>query len=529
MAASDCPQGYQCEFIDSVPEDFYCKKCALVARRLIFTSCCEETYCHACTADIQKQGKPCPACEKEAFTTVELMKYQKKVNQLQVYCSMKERGCDWSGTLEQLDTHLDPDQDNCQYVDTKCPLNCHMTIPKNKVEQHVAQHCAKRPYVCQYCSFKATYEEVVDAHLLECKYVPLQCPNLCGVTFERDFMEDHMKMCRLEEVGCEFSGVGCDGRFIREDQEEHTRQNSHNHLTLTASLAVETKEQLQQKLLEQDKKHKEEEKKLRQKIEEQEKKIEKQEKKIEKQERKMEEQEKKIEKEEKKMEEQKNKIEEQEKKKEKQEKKMEEQEKKMEEHQKKLNEVKKRFQDQDRDHKEENKMLKQILEEQGERQKELEENFLKLSRAFSFNGRFKMESFSKEKAKQVVCTWKSPAMYTHVSGYQFCIGVDANGRGLGHGKSIYVAVWGMPGEFDDQLKWPAKAKFAIELINQQGGENATSTTLVDIERSTTPYKFLASFQRITIGGYHAFLEHSLLHKFLINDTLHVRVSEIHLL
>ena len=165
---------------------------------------------------------------------------------------MKERGCDWSGTLE-LNTHLDQDQDNCQYVDTKCPLNCHMTIPKNKVEQHVAQHCAKRPYVCQHCNFKATYEEVVDIHLPECKYVPLQCPNLCGVTFEHDFIEDHMKMCRLEEVGCEFSGVGCefsgvgcDGQFRREDQEEHTRQNSQKHLTLTASLAVETKEQRQE-------------------------------------------------------------------------------------------------------------------------------------------------------------------------------------------------------------------------------------------------------------------------------------------
>ena len=255
MATSDCPQGYQCEFIDSVPEDFYCKKCTLVARQLTFTSCCGESYCHACITDIQEQDKPCPACEREAFTTVELMKYQKKVNQLQVFCSMKERGCDWSRTLEQLDTHLDPDQDNCQYVDTKCPLNCHMTIPKNKVEHHVAQHCAKRPYVC---------------------HVPLQCPNLCKVTFEHDLMEDHMKMCHLQNVGCEFSGVGCDGWFIREDQEEHTRQNSQKHLTLTASLAVETKEQLQLKLLEQDKKHKEEEKKLRHKVEEQEKKTEEQ-------------------------------------------------------------------------------------------------------------------------------------------------------------------------------------------------------------------------------------------------------------
>ena len=333
MATSDCPQGYQCEFIDSVPEDFYCKKCTLVARQLTFTSCCGESYCHACITDIQEQGKPCPACEREAFTTVELMKYQKRVNQLQVYCSMKERGCDWSGTLEQLDTHLDPDQDNCQYVDTKCPLNCHMTIPKNKVEQHVAQHCAKRPYACH--------------------------------------------------------------------------------------------------------------------------------------------------------------------------------------------EIEKKFQDQDRDRKEEKKM-----QEEAERQKELEQK--KLSR-ISFSQKFKMKSFSKEKAEDLHSTWKSPAKYTHVSGYQFCIGVDANGRDLGRGKSIYVAVWGVPGEFDDQLKWPAKANFTIELINQQGGANATCTTLVNLERSMMKHIFLASFQRITIGGGHAFLEHSLLYNFLINDTLHFHVSEIHFL
>ena len=213
MAASKLSHGYNCEFIDSVPDYLCCKKCTLVAKKLSIISCCGESFCQPCIADTKKENKPCPACGAKNFTTLEQIKNQKQIASLRVYCSMKERGCDWSGTLEQLDTHLDPDKDNCQYVDTKCPLNCHMTIPKNKVEQHVAQHCAKRPYVCHHCNFKATYEEVVDTHLPECKYVPFQCPNLCGVTFEHDFMEDHMKMCRLEKVGCEFNGVGCDGRF----------------------------------------------------------------------------------------------------------------------------------------------------------------------------------------------------------------------------------------------------------------------------------------------------------------------------
>ena len=81
--------------------------------------------------------------------------------------------------------------------------------------------------------------------------------------------------------------MGCEDRFRREDEDEHTRQNSQKHLTLTASLAVDTKEQFQHKLEEQDKKHKEEENRLKEQIAEMKKKIEDQEKKMEDQEKKM--------------------------------------------------------------------------------------------------------------------------------------------------------------------------------------------------------------------------------------------------
>ncbi len=138
MASS---QGYKFEFIDSALEDFLCKKCNLVARRLTLTSCCGESFCQACIAEIQDQGQPCPECGEKDYTILEHRRSQKRICSLQIYCSMKERGCVWSGTLDQLDTHLDPHLNNCQYVDTKCPLNCLQTIPKNKVDQHVAQEC----------------------------------------------------------------------------------------------------------------------------------------------------------------------------------------------------------------------------------------------------------------------------------------------------------------------------------------------------------------------------------------------------
>ena len=577
-------QGYQCQFIDSVFDDLYCKKCTLVARRLTITNCCGESFCHTCIADKQEQGNPCPACGEKNFTTFEQVKNQKRISCLRVYCSMKERGCDWSGTLEQLDTHLEPDQDNCQYVDTKCPLNCQQSIPRNKVEQHVAQHCAKRPYVCQHCNFKATYEEVVDAHLPECKYVPLQCPNRCGVTFERDFMEDHMKTCRLEEVGCEFSGVGCEGRFRREDQEEHTRQNSQKHLTLTASLAVETKEQLQQKLLEQDEKHNEEreklkrkveeenakvdiklqtqhqkhmevEERLRQKVQEQEKKtemkVEEQEKKLGVQRKKLAQQEKKLEEEENKRQQQEKKLEEQEKRLGEQNEKLAQQEKKLEEEERKLNDQDKKVKEQEKKLKEQEKKmedlnkaqkleldkhkqllqqhfnsklqgLEQMLKEVVDKSIRNEGKLSEISSTVYLNHKFEMKNFCHEKAKDVIDDWKSPVMYTHVGGYKFCIGVDANGYGSGRGKAIGMTLWSMPGEFDGQLKWPAKNTFTIELINQQGEENASYRT--GPWQWNKPIVEYCKIGRICRFGSH-FLQHSELNG-LLNDTLYFHVSKI---
>ncbi len=82
-------------------------------------------------------------------------------------------------------------------------------------------------------------------------------------------MEDHMKMCRLEEVECEFKGVGCEDRFIREDQEEHVKQNIYKHLTLTASLMVNKHSELCRKLVQLDKTHDEEKQKLKEMIKKQ--------------------------------------------------------------------------------------------------------------------------------------------------------------------------------------------------------------------------------------------------------------------
>ena len=120
-----------------------------------------------------------------------------------------------------------------------------------------------------------------------------------------------------------------------------------------------------------------------------------------------------------------------------------------------------------------------------------------------------MKNFSIEKAKDKTSDWKSPAMYTHLRGYKFCIGVDANGYSGGRGKSIYMDVWTMPGEYDDQLTWPASATFTIELINQKGGANASYTTARETWSKPSQCSDLVRFRRIVSNlGWVAFIEHS---------------------
>ena len=468
MAALNLSVGYGSEFIDQVNDFFYCNKCGLVARRLTLTCCCGESYCHACIAEICQQGRPCPDCGKKSFTILEQLKYQQRIKALRAYCSMKERGCGWSGTLEQLDTHLDPDQDSCQYVDTKCPLNCSVTIPKNKVEQHVAEECTKRLYVCQHCAFKATYEEVMGTHLSECKYVPLQCPNRCGVTCDREDMEDHMNMCRLEEVVCMFRGVGCKERFVREDEGDHSEKSIQQHLILTAAEAIKANEQLERKLQDQEQKVS----LLEHKLMEQEKRLQEQEIKRE------------------------------------QEKKLQDQEKQLQEQyqaiqQQKQNQLEKKLDRQA----EEIRSLQDTVGRKDLFLDTLTKNFDDVSR------RFEVRNFHTAISNKA--TWTSPAMYTHTNGYKFFIDLNFAVE------TMAVVLYPIQGEYDDQLKWPVKATITIAILNQHGGEDEECTRTMGWRRPSAGTredpKWFTSLN---------FVDKSKLKYMVFNDTVYFHVKQV---
>ena len=293
----------------------------------------------------------------------------------------------------------------------------------------MAEECVKRDYGAQQCVF-------------------LPCPNLCGVTCKRGLMEDHMAKCRLEEVVCEFTGVGCDAKFNRKEQREHSKRNTHKHLTITAAAAVKMKEQLH----EQEQRSQQQILKLENTLQTLEQVIKLQEKKIEEMEQKFE----------------------------------------------------------------------QLLKESDQNKVALKE----ITECIDLKRTFEMENFSKEKAKDEYDDWYSPAMYTHVGGYKFCIGIDANGYGDGHGKAIHVNIWAMPGKYDHQLKWPAQATFTIELLHQQRGQNVQHTITEEWSKPDGPYTHIGVVGDIEYGGITHFIAHYSLSAFLCNDILYFHVTKI---
>ena len=244
------PVGHECEFVDQVPEDYFCKQCSHVTREPTIASCCTEVFCKACIEAVIEDKKPCPNCQETDINYIPYKKYQPKILALKVHCSLKNRGCEWTGQLQHLDAHLDLTTGDCVYVDVDCPSKCSQKVQKRNVDTHLANHCPNRDYTCPHCSFKATFREVSE-HFKVCRYYPLVCPNRCGASFERDVLEDHMKICGQQKVQCEFSYAGCGAEFIRDHQKEHMEQNSQKHLALVAAATLRISQTFEQKFQEQ--------------------------------------------------------------------------------------------------------------------------------------------------------------------------------------------------------------------------------------------------------------------------------------
>ena len=153
-----------------------------------------------------------------------------------------------------------------------------------------------------------------------------------------------------------------------------------------------------------------------------------------------------------------------------------------------------------------------------------EAKWLELSSMIVFKRTVQMKNFSAEKAKDLSDNWKSPAMYTHLGGYKFCVGVYANGRGRARGLGVCLDLLAMPGEFDDMLDWPAKVKFTVELFHPcKDNKFQLSIDLKTWNKPSKQYECFCNCNRkyMIYNNAVVFVQHCDL-TILVEDTLHIR-------
>ncbi len=158
-----------------------------------------------------------------------LKKEKEKISNLRVCCREKVKGCQWTGKIRDLHDHLHKEENGCQFSPRECP-KCHQPINRCNMLHHQEKECPQREYQCKYCNYQGSYDNVMRAHLPDCTYCPVVCPNKCGVTCERAQMDEHINdICPEEYLPCEYEYAGCEIQYRRKDKDRHMSDYKSNH------------------------------------------------------------------------------------------------------------------------------------------------------------------------------------------------------------------------------------------------------------------------------------------------------------
>ena len=142
MAVSSLPTGgYDCDFVDAVPDHLFCSICLLPPRKPHLVNCCGAKYCESCINVIEAAGNPCPLC-KQKFQSMIDKSFERIVLDLKIRCSRKSNGCNWTGELRYQSRH---ERDDCVLALVECRYACGERIPRHLLDEHELEKCPLRP------------------------------------------------------------------------------------------------------------------------------------------------------------------------------------------------------------------------------------------------------------------------------------------------------------------------------------------------------------------------------------------------
>ena len=114
-----------------------------------------------------------------------------------------------------------------------------------------------------------------------------------------------------------------------------------------------------------------------------------------------------------------------------------------------------------------------------------------------------------------------------------CVQVYPNGFGKAEGTHVTMSTCIMRGEYDDKLIWPFQGEIVVELLNQTTEKDEGHHEQIIHYDDSTPKKFAG--RRVTPflnsrnpgWGYAKFISNRNLKKYLKDDCLKVRISDVY--
>ena len=239
--------GYDYEFVDTPTDSLVCKICHFPSRDPHLSTCCGHTFCKSCLIKAKKSTaltNACPMCRTKRFTCFLNKQNERAVLSLRVRCTNSKTGCDWIGEVGDITGHLIK-ASGCKYEVVRCPNSCGKTFERQYLVNHVEKECPRRPTKCQYCHTKGEYQFIEGSHKQRCYKFPVPCPNNCEIgNVPSEHLKEHMKVCPLEVVQCQYHDIGCKAKVARKDLAKHDEEKTNDHLLLMKSALTDAQNKL---------------------------------------------------------------------------------------------------------------------------------------------------------------------------------------------------------------------------------------------------------------------------------------------
>ena len=202
--------GYDYLFVNTPPDELVCKICHHPSREPHLSVCCGHTFCKTCLEDAKQAvtvdeevKNSCPLCREKNFSAFQNKRDERAVKSLHVFCTNKDKGCDWQGELNNIVGHL-VNSDGCPFEEVSCINECGFSLQRQNLSKHIDIECPRSKVICQYCCIVRERQFITGKHHeVECPKFPLPCPNKCKIkTIPRENMKVHRAECPLEMIQC---------------------------------------------------------------------------------------------------------------------------------------------------------------------------------------------------------------------------------------------------------------------------------------------------------------------------------------